>query len=146
MPHCRLTIAAFTVVAASTIHAQSPPLADHHQHLFSPFVSVAESVKPINADDLIVLLDVAGIRRVQIADLAGAGGYEDPLVDEALSVFAEAIEKGDPRTKNLYLDVTPGSIPKASIDRNGIPEHLRERAAVYARAVTGFCRYYGRAP
>lgn len=44
---------------------------------------------------------------VQIAHLAGAGpGYADPLVDDALGVFVEAITKGDHRAKNLYFDVT----------------------------------------
>ena len=38
---------------------------------------------------------------VQIAHFAGGGpGY----TDEALEVYAEAIAKGDPRTKNLYFD------------------------------------------
>ena len=43
---------------------------------------------------------------IQIAHLAGAGGYADPLIDQALSVFVEAIASGDPRTKQLYFDVT----------------------------------------
>jgi predicted TIM-barrel fold metal-dependent hydrolase len=43
---------------------------------------------------------------VQIAHLAGAGGYADPLVDEAAAVFVEAIANGDSRTKQLYFDVT----------------------------------------
>ena len=39
---------------------------------------------------------------VQIAHFAGGGpGY----TDSALAVFADAIQKGDPRTKNLYFDV-----------------------------------------
>lgn len=39
---------------------------------------------------------------VQIAHFAGGGpGY----TDSALGVFADAIQKGDPRTKNLYFDV-----------------------------------------
>ena len=39
---------------------------------------------------------------VQIAHFAGGGpGYSDP----ALAVFADAIGKNDPRTKNLYFDV-----------------------------------------
>ncbi len=42
---------------------------------------------------------------VQIAHLAGGGGYDDPAVDEALSVFTEAIERKDPRMKNVYFDV-----------------------------------------
>lgn len=43
---------------------------------------------------------------VQIAHLAGAGGYDDPGVDPALSVFVDAIRNSDPRTKNLWFDVT----------------------------------------
>ena len=43
---------------------------------------------------------------VQIAHLAGAGGYDDPTVDQALDVFIEAIAKHDPRTDRLYFDVT----------------------------------------
>jgi uncharacterized protein len=43
---------------------------------------------------------------VQIAHLAGAGGYDDPLADEAVAVFVEAIANGDPHTKQLYFDVT----------------------------------------
>ena len=41
---------------------------------------------------------------VQIAHMAGAGGYDDPLVDQALAVFVEAIKRGDPRTKRLWFD------------------------------------------
>jgi predicted TIM-barrel fold metal-dependent hydrolase len=38
---------------------------------------------------------------VQIAHLAGGGGYDDA----ALSVFVKAIERKDPRMKNVYFDV-----------------------------------------
>lgn len=43
---------------------------------------------------------------VQIAHLAGAGGYDDPYADQALGVFIEAISDSDPRTQNLYFDVS----------------------------------------
>jgi uncharacterized protein len=43
---------------------------------------------------------------VQIAHLAGAGGYDNPSVDEVLSVFLEAIAKADVRTSHLYFDVS----------------------------------------
>jgi predicted TIM-barrel fold metal-dependent hydrolase len=45
---------------------------------------------------------------VQIAHLAGSQGYRDrdPAVDDALGVFAAAIEKHDPRVRNLWFDVT----------------------------------------
>src|SRR5207249_5026 len=48
---------------------------------------------------------------VQIAHLAGAGGYDDPLVDEALAVFVEAIGNEDSRAKQLYFDVTTVALP-----------------------------------
>ena len=47
---------------------------------------------------------------IQIAHLAGWGGY-DAEADEAAAVFADAIAKKDPATKNLYFDVTTIAIP-----------------------------------
>ena len=43
---------------------------------------------------------------VQIAHLAGAGGYDDPAIDEALAVFLDAIANRDPRMKNVYFDAS----------------------------------------
>ena len=44
---------------------------------------------------------------IQIAHLAGTGpGYDDPPADSVLAVIADAIEKRDPRTRRLWLDVT----------------------------------------
>jgi predicted TIM-barrel fold metal-dependent hydrolase len=43
---------------------------------------------------------------IQIAHLAGAGDYADPLVDQALEVFIEAIQRRDSRSKRLWFDVT----------------------------------------
>src|SRR5206468_5080339 len=43
---------------------------------------------------------------IQIAHLAGSGGYSDPLVDQALKVFVEAIQRNDPRARQLWFDVT----------------------------------------
>ena len=48
---------------------------------------------------------------VQIAHLAGGGGYDDPGTDEALSVFVKVIERNDPRMKNVYFDVSGIAIP-----------------------------------
>ena len=48
---------------------------------------------------------------VQIAHLAGGGGYDDPTTDEALSVFIDAIERKDSRIKNVYFDVCGIAIP-----------------------------------
>jgi predicted TIM-barrel fold metal-dependent hydrolase len=44
---------------------------------------------------------------VQVAHLAGTGpGYDDPPADSAMAVLAEAVERHDPRTRNLWFDVT----------------------------------------
>jgi predicted TIM-barrel fold metal-dependent hydrolase len=43
---------------------------------------------------------------VQIAHLAGAGGYDDPGVDAALAVFIDAITRHDPRMTRVYFDVS----------------------------------------
>ena len=43
---------------------------------------------------------------VQIAHLAGAGGYDDPAIDEALAVFVEAIANHDPRMTRVYFDAS----------------------------------------
>lgn len=43
---------------------------------------------------------------VQIAHLAGAGGYDDPAIDEALAVFVDAIAKHDPRMQRVYFDAS----------------------------------------
>jgi predicted TIM-barrel fold metal-dependent hydrolase len=43
---------------------------------------------------------------VQIAHLAGSGGYDDPTTDEALGVFVEAIAKHDTRMKHVFFDAS----------------------------------------
>jgi len=50
------------------------------------------------------VLPVAPDIPIQLAHLAGAGPGYGP--DEAMAAYAEAIVSGDPRTKNLYFDVT----------------------------------------
>jgi predicted TIM-barrel fold metal-dependent hydrolase len=42
---------------------------------------------------------------IQIAHLAGSGGYDDPADDQALGVFAAAIQAHDPTVQNLWFDV-----------------------------------------
>lgn len=43
---------------------------------------------------------------IQIAHLAGAGTYDDPAQDEALTVFIDAIAKGDRRVARVMFDVS----------------------------------------
>jgi predicted TIM-barrel fold metal-dependent hydrolase len=52
------------------------------------------------------LLPAAPDVPVQIAHLAGAGGYDDPLVDEALAVFVAAIANHDARMAHVFFDIS----------------------------------------
>jgi len=52
------------------------------------------------------LLPAAPDVTVQVAHMGGAGGVEPTIFGEVLDVFVDAIAKGDPRTKNLWFDVT----------------------------------------
>ncbi len=54
---------------------------------------------------------------VQIAHLAGAGGY-DSVTDAALSVFVDAIQRHDPRARSLWFDVT-------TVSRNTTTDNLK---------------------
>jgi len=63
--------------------ATETPLADHHQHLFSPALAAvisppapAAPTKPVTARDLVALLDAAGIKRAVV--LSTAYIYEQP--------------------------------------------------------------------
>jgi predicted TIM-barrel fold metal-dependent hydrolase len=51
------------------------------------------------------LLPAAPDVPVQIAHLAGAGGYGS-VTDSALSVFTDAVARHDPRIKNVWIDAT----------------------------------------
>jgi uncharacterized protein len=73
---------------------------------------------PYGRDEARVFLDelvpAAPDVPIQIAHLAGAGGYADPLVDRALSVFVDAIANNDPRTRRLFFDVTTVAVTDAT--------------------------------
>ena len=68
------------------------------------------------------LLPAAPDVTVQVAHLAGGGGY-GPVTDEALGVYAEALERRDPRVRHLYFDAS--GIPIAGM--------WEESAALLAR-------------
>lgn len=62
---------------------------------------------------------------VQIAHLAGAGGYET-ATDSALSVFADAIAGGDPRMSRVWFDATV-------VVRPGMSAEAMQRIAMRVR-------------
>ena len=73
----RILAAVAATLSASLAYAQDAPLADHHQHLFSPALTAlispappATPITPITADDLIALLDAAGIKRAVVLSTA----------------------------------------------------------------------------
>src|SRR5918996_4810299 len=61
----------------SAVYGQDAPLADHHQHLFSPALAAlispappAGPTNPITAADVVALLDAAGIKRAVVLSTA----------------------------------------------------------------------------
>ena len=67
------------------------------------------------------LMPLAANITVQIAHLAGSGpGYDDSLADAALEVYIGAIAKHDPRTKNLWFDLTSNANPANSPERSAL--------------------------
>jgi uncharacterized protein len=54
---------------------------------------------------------------IQIAHLAGGGGPGDLVAQQALEALAEAVAKRDPRTRQLWFDVTGiGSVPQMTVE------------------------------
>ena len=70
-----------TILLVSAPQGESTPHADHHQHLFSPAIAELISAKPIAADDLIALLDAAGIRRAAVLSVAYMFGSPSRTVE-----------------------------------------------------------------
>jgi predicted TIM-barrel fold metal-dependent hydrolase len=83
MSHVRSLPTAVVLLWVTALHAQDAPVADHHQHLFSPALAAVMSppapappTKPVTANDLIALLDAAGIKRAVV--LSTAYIFEQP--------------------------------------------------------------------
>ena len=72
-----MAVAAFVTISASASAYGQTPVADHHQHLFSPALAALISPAPpaaptaaITAKDLIAQLDAAGIKRAAVLSTA----------------------------------------------------------------------------
>lgn len=72
------------------------------------------------------LLPAAPDVTVQIAHMGGAGDVEPTIFDGVLGVFVDAIAKGDPRTKNLWFDVTSVAIDLTDAKAARIVERIRQ--------------------
>jgi predicted TIM-barrel fold metal-dependent hydrolase len=88
---------------------------EHHMAIVVHMHANIDHHRPYGAKEALIfleqLLPEARDVVVQIAHLAGGGGYDDPATDAALSVFVKAIERKDPRMKNVYFDVCGIDIP-----------------------------------
>lgn len=84
IPALALLAVLLTCVTAA---AQSAPVADHHQHIFSPTVAAliapeGRPAQPITARDLVSLLDSAGISRAAVLSVAYLYGSPARTVDD----------------------------------------------------------------
>jgi predicted TIM-barrel fold metal-dependent hydrolase len=74
---------------ASAAHAQTVPAGDYHQHLFSAadiaLTGASSGVVPLDADQLIPLLDAAGIRRAVLLSIAYMYGSPSRKVDDEVA-------------------------------------------------------------
>lgn len=79
---------AIVVHARTTISKQRPYGAEHARVFLETLLAAAPDVP------------------VQIAHLAGSGGYDEAGVDDAVGVFVDAIAAKDPRVARLWFDVS----------------------------------------
>src|SRR5712691_9668825 len=74
-------------LSARPAAGQVTPVADHHQHLFSPAIAALLATgsggpHPITASDIVALLDSAGIRRALVLSVAYLYGSPARTVDD----------------------------------------------------------------
>jgi predicted TIM-barrel fold metal-dependent hydrolase len=90
----RLFLAAAIVSVSGAARAQSTPVADHHQHVFSEeiikLLGPDSGLKPLAAKDLVPLLDAAGIRKAVL--LSTAYMYGSPRREIADEVALARLE------------------------------------------------------
>jgi len=84
---------------------------------------------------------------VQIAHLAGAGGYDDPTIDQALGVFVEAIARADTHMAHVYFDASGVAGFGQWVDKaNLIAARIRQlgvQRVLYVSALQQFTYYRG---
>lgn len=139
----KAAIACFLLLLLSgctSTHSPSPgvpaPQVDHHQHLFSPAVAAlitGDAASPgIAADDVIALLDQAGIRRALVLSVAYTWASANRTVDDE---YGNVKRENDwasqqvaryPDRMRLFCSVNPlKSYALAEIDRCAADAQLR---------------------
>jgi hypothetical protein len=78
----RILCAISAILPVSSVYGQPTPLADHHQHLFSPAITkLVSSLNPITASDVVSLLDAAGMKRAVVLSVAYMFGSPNRTVE-----------------------------------------------------------------
>jgi hypothetical protein len=119
------------------------PVADYHQHLYSPVIAPSAGIAPITAADLIKLLDAAGIRRAVVLSQAFAFGNPNrtpPVQNERARVIAEndwishlARAAFSTARTALWAPSAPrsvGVVPRAAAVGRRIPRYRSERRSI----------------
>ena len=68
------------------------PKADNHQHVFSPAMAEFQKIKPVTVQDVIRLLDTAGIKRAVLLSTTFAYGQTG---DKPPNEYAKVKEEND---------------------------------------------------
>jgi predicted TIM-barrel fold metal-dependent hydrolase len=75
-------------VHGQSVHTQPAPVGDYHQHVFSTddiaLAGPGTSLQPLDAKDLVALLDAAGIRKATLLSLAYMAGKPGREVEDEL--------------------------------------------------------------
>jgi uncharacterized protein len=112
---------------------------DHGMTIVAHMHANINNSRPYGAEQARVFLEqlipLAKDVHVQIAHLAGAGGADNPRADSAIAVFAAAVERGDPRMKNVWFDIS------AVIDRRITPANAEKVAGQIRRLGVGRMLY-----
>lgn len=77
---------AAALLCAGAAHAQTAPVGDYHQHVFSAadvaLAGPSSGIVPLDADQVIALLDAAGIRKAVLLSIAYMIGSPSRTVDD----------------------------------------------------------------
>ncbi len=65
---------------------------------------------------------------IHVAHLAGSGpGYDDPAAHSVMAVLADALQKRDPRVRNVWVDIaTSASADISSADAAKMAQRIRQ--------------------
>jgi predicted TIM-barrel fold metal-dependent hydrolase len=85
----RIAASLAALLFAGAAHAQTVPAGDYHQHVFSAadiaMIGPSAGLVPLDADQLIPLLDAAGIKRAVLLSIAYMAGSPSRKVDDEVA-------------------------------------------------------------